>query len=155
MRVFSPPALSLANAIILVFNPARPELEAGPCFMSELHPTHYSPARRRRSSRRRGPLLPAIKFILLGILWILAVVGALAYLRPHPLTNTDYMVASIGFALGLVYFWVAIEVLRRRRYILTAAYVLAGFGLINFPFGTIISVVLLSELVSRQQDFTK
>jgi hypothetical protein len=99
--------------------------------------------------------LPAIKFILLGILWILLAVGALVYMRPHPLTGTDYMVGSIGVAIGIFYFWVAIEVLRRRRYILTCAYVLAGFGLLNFPFGTLIAVVLLSDLVARQHDFTR
>jgi hypothetical protein len=99
--------------------------------------------------------LPAIKFVLLGLLWISFIVVALIIYRPHPLTTTDYLVASIGVAIALMYFWVAIEVLRRRRYILTIAYVLAGFGLLNLPFGTLVAFVLLSELVARQQDFTK
>jgi hypothetical protein len=124
--------------------------------MNESHTSrHSSSGRRHRHSRRHGPLFPAIKFVILGVLWILFMVLALLFFRPHPLEQSDYMVGAIGVALGLFYFWVAYGVFCRRRYILTPAYVCAGFGLLNFPVGTVFAVLLISDLVSRQQEFTK
>jgi hypothetical protein len=134
----------------------RPAMGAVHSPMNEFHTSHHSSSgRRRRHPRRHGPLFPAIEFTILGVLWILFMVMALVLFRPHPLEQSDYMVGAIGLALGLFYFWVAYGVFRRRRYILTPAYVCAGFGLLNFPLGTVFAVLLISDLVSRQQEFTK
>jgi hypothetical protein len=122
--------------------------------MTDLNTAHHRPGSRRRS-RRRGPLLPAIWFTILGLSWIGLMVVALAVLRPHPLTTSDYLVGSIGLGLGAFYFWVAYAVYRRRRYILTAAFVCAGFGLLSFPIGTAFAALLLSSLMARKHDFTK
>jgi len=116
---------------------------------------HLPASRRRRSSRKRGPLLAAIWFCLLGLFWMLLMALALKFLRPHPLVTSDYIVGSVGIALAGFYFWVAFAVYGRRRYILTPAFVCAGFGLLNFPIGTALSILLLSDLMARKHDFTK
>src|SRR5438132_1559674 len=82
-------------------------------------PAAPQPARRRRSSSgRRGPLFPTIWFSVLGINWMVLTTLAVIYLRPHPLSNTDYAVWAVGGLVGFFYFWVAYAVYRRRRYIL-------------------------------------
>jgi len=80
---------------------------------------------------------------------------ALKFLRPHPLIRSDYLIGLVGVGFCLFYFWVAYAVYRRRKYILTTAFVCAGFGLLNFPIGTVLAVVLLSNLTARKHDFTK
>ncbi len=127
-----------------------------PPLMSDLNTTlHLPAARRRRSSRRRGPLFASIFFCLLGLGWMALMVLALKFLRPHPLTTSDYIVGSVGIALAGFYFWVALAVFQRRKYILTAAFVCAGFGLLNFPIGTALSILLMSDLAARKHEFTK
>lgn len=124
--------------------------------MTDLHTAlHLPPTRRRRSSRKRRPLLPAICFVVLGVGWVVLMALALKLLRPHPLVRSDYLIGLVGVGFGLCYFWVAYAVYRRRKYILTTAFVCAGFGLLNFPIGTVLAVFLLSSLVARKHDFIK
>ncbi len=111
--------------------------------------------RRRHRSRRPGPLLPTIWFSLLGLNWWGLTTLALIFLRPHPLTQSDYVVGSIGGVLGLFYLWVGVAVYQRRRYILDCAFVCAGLGLLSIPIGTFFSVLLISSLMSRKHDFTR
>ena len=101
------------------------------------------------------PLGPAIWFSLLGINWWVFIALGLFHFRPRPFVTTDYVMASVGVALGLFYFWVGAAVYRRRRYILDCAFVCGGFGLLSFPFGTLISILLISSLIARKHDFTR
>ena len=87
--------------------------------------------------------------------WIGLYVFVKLYLRPSPLTTSDYVVGGIVGLLGLFYFWVAYAVYRRKRYIVDVAFACAGIGLLSFPFGTLLSVLLISSLMSRRHDFTK
>ena len=62
---------------------------------------------------------------------------------------------ALGVILGLFYFWVAYGVYTLRRYILTPAYACAGLGLLGFPAGTLLSVLLLTNISSLRHEFTK
>jgi len=113
----------------------------------------HSGRRRRRS--RRGPIFSTIWFSLLGVHWFILVGLVLILWRPHPLSTNDLLVGSCGGLLGLFYFWVAYAVYHRRQYIFDIAFVCAGLGLLAFPFGTGLSILLLSNLTARKHHFTK
>jgi hypothetical protein len=113
------------------------------------------PSSRRRHRSHRGPLFPTIWFSIVGINWCALITLAVIYLRPRPLTTTDFAVVGIGLLMGLFYFWVAYAVYRRRRYIIDIAFVCAGLGLLSIPLGTCFSIMLLSSLMARKHDFTK
>jgi hypothetical protein len=79
----------------------------------------------------------------------------LVFVRPHPLVGPDYFMGGLGVLLGLFYLWVAYGVFTLRRYILTPAYACAGFGLLGFPTGTLLSIFILTRLASLKHEFTK
>lgn len=83
--------------------------------------------------------------------------GTLAtkYLRPHPLGTADYCMWAFCFAMGLFYFWVAYAVFMRRRYIYNIALACAGIWILGIPSGTILSILLITNLVSARYSFTK
>ena len=117
--------------------------------------THHVQRHRRRGSHRHGPVFTSIWFMLLGFNWFALVIVGLIFLRPHPLVATDYFVSSIGFGLGLFYFFVAYAVFTRRKYIVNVAFACAGLGLAGIPIGTIISLMLLASLSTSKHNFTR
>ena len=104
---------------------------------------------------RRGPLFPTIWFSIVGLNWMALSSLAMIFLRPRPWAPGDYVVWSIGMAMGAFCFWVAYAVYHRRRYILDIAFACAGISLLSFPVGTVFAIMLLSSLMARKHDFTK
>ncbi len=125
--------------------------------MSESTHDHDSepPRRSRRRSRRPGPRFATIWFSVLGVIWIGFTFVALDRWRPHPLGPADYAVGALGCLFGCFYFFVASAVYHRRKYIFDVALVCAGLGILAFPLGTLISLLLISNIAPRRHDFTK
>lgn len=113
-----------------------------------------TPSKRRRKSRS-GPKLSCVWFCLLSLQWAALTVLGMVFLRPHPLSTGDWIVAGLGGALALFYLWVACAVYGRKRYIFEIAVACAGLGLLSIPIGTFISLMLMSEMFASKHDFTK
>jgi len=115
----------------------------------------HSHRRRRRKSRKRGPLFATIYLSLIGLQWVALFTLVLVYLRPHPLVPGDIFMGALGMCVGGFYLWSARGVYMRRRYIYTPAFACGSFGLLGFPFGTVLSILLLTNLAAHRHELTK
>ena len=57
--------------------------------------------------------------------------------------------------MGLFYFWVGYAVYKRRAYIWNIAVACAGIWLLGIPSGTVISLLLISNLIAARHSFTR
>jgi len=111
--------------------------------------------RARRRSHRAGPIFSTVYFSLLALHWIALGTVGLYYLRPHPLSDADYFVGGLCVIMGLFYFWVGYAVYKRRAYIWNIAVACAGIWLLGIPSGTVISLLLISNLIAARHSFTR
>jgi len=116
---------------------------------------HSGRRRRRRKSRKHGPLYASLYLFLIGMQWVALFSMALLYLRPKPLVTADYFMGLLGMCLGGFYLWTAWGVYHRRRYIYTPAFAAASFGIVGFPCGTLLAVLLIIDLSAHRHEFDK
>lgn len=111
--------------------------------------------RRVHRSRGGGPIFSTIGFFLLGLNWIAFGTLGIIYLRPRPLGTSDYLMWAFCAAICLFYFWIAYAVYHRRSYIWNIAIACAGICVAAFPTGTLISVLLITNLFSAREKFVR
>jgi len=96
-----------------------------------------------------------VYFVLLALHWIALGTVGISYLRPHPLGYLDLFVGAVCVAVGLFYIWVGYAVFKRRAYIWNIAVACASIWILGFPTGTLLSLLLITNLLSARPRFTK
>lgn len=125
--------------------------------MSEPDTTSHDPGRRRRRrrSRKHGPLFASMYLFLIGMQFMALFALGLTYLRPKPLVPADYLMGVVGLCLGVFYLWTAWGVYYRKSFIYTPAFAAGSFGIAAIPCGTVLAVLLIIDLAAHRHEFNK
>ena len=109
----------------------------------------------RQRSHRPGSIWSMLYFFLLGLHWVAFGFLGTHYVRKHTFDEIAFAIWAFCILMGLFYLWIGYAVYKRRSYIYNMALACAGIWLIGFPVGTIVSVLLLTNLADSRHTFTK
>jgi len=103
----------------------------------------------RGKKRPTGVTILAVLYVLHGLFW-LSMIPAISYVVEQAGVEFPVEVSAICWGLSavimLIYFGIAYGLLKGLGWARVVAIILAVFGLLNFPIGTIISIIILIYL---------